>query len=78
MIHHEVPGVECTLVVVMIIQVPFCTIHLSIADEFGTVESVKAASELLCPIVGEVIEINPELEDQPELINKSCYDKGKD
>lgn len=45
-------------------------------DEFGTVESVKAASELLCPIVGEVIDINPELEDQPELINKSCYDKG--
>jgi glycine cleavage system H protein len=45
-------------------------------DEFGSVESVKAVSEIYLPIAGEIVEINAELEDAPELVNTDCYDKG--
>ena len=45
-------------------------------DEFGSVESVKAVSEIFIPISGEITEINEALEDAPELVNESCYDKG--
>ncbi|UCH23048.1 MAG: glycine cleavage system protein GcvH [Deltaproteobacteria bacterium] len=45
-------------------------------EEFGTVESVKAVSELFIPVGGEVIEINKNLEDIPELVNNSPYDEG--
>jgi glycine cleavage system H protein len=45
-------------------------------EEFGSVESVKAVSELYLPIGGEVIEINTKLEDSPELVNSSPYDDG--
>jgi glycine cleavage system H protein len=45
-------------------------------EEFGTVESVKAVSELFIPLGGEVIEINKNLEDIPELVNNSPYDEG--
>ncbi len=42
-------------------------------DEFGTLESVKAVSELYIPISGEIVEVNEELEDTPELINQDPY-----
>uniref|UniRef100_A0A6J0UT87 Glycine cleavage system H protein n=1 Tax=Pogona vitticeps TaxID=103695 RepID=A0A6J0UT87_9SAUR len=45
-------------------------------DEFGALESVKAASELYSPITGEVTEINTALADNPGLVNKSCYQDG--
>lgn len=45
-------------------------------DEFGSVESVKAVSEIYLPISGEIVEINPELEDAPELVNNDCYAGG--
>jgi glycine cleavage system H protein len=45
-------------------------------DEFGSVESVKAVSEIYLPISGEVVEINEELEDAPELVNTECYTGG--
>lgn len=45
-------------------------------DEFGSVESVKAVSEIYIPVSGEIIEVNEGLEDAPELVNESCYDKG--
>jgi glycine cleavage system H protein len=45
-------------------------------DEFGTVESVKAVSELYMPLSGEVTEINSALEDSPELINNEPYKGG--
>ncbi|XP_068117691.1 glycine cleavage system H protein, mitochondrial [Hyperolius riggenbachi] len=49
---------------------------LSKLEEFGTLESVKAASELFSPLSGEVTEINEKLTDDPGLVNKSCYDEG--
>lgn len=45
-------------------------------DEFGSVESVKAVSEIYMPVAGEISEINEALEDAPELVNESCYDDG--
>lgn len=44
--------------------------------EIATVESVKAASEIYSPMSGEVLEVNSDLEEDPGVINKSCYDKG--
>ena len=43
-------------------------------EEFGALESVKASSELLCPVSGKVVEVNPDLEDAPEKINDDAYE----
>lgn len=45
-------------------------------EEFGVVEAVKTTSALLMPVTGEILEINPKLEDDPDLINSSPYDEG--
>jgi len=44
--------------------------------EMGSVESVKAASEIYAPVSGEVVEINESLEDAPEKVNQSPYEEG--
>lgn len=50
---------------------------VSVVDEFGALESVKAASELYSPLTGEVTEINTELAENPGLVNKHCYAEGE-
>ena len=45
-------------------------------EPFGSVESVKAVSEVFCPVSGEVMEVNSKLEDTPELINESPHQKA--
>ncbi|MDQ3072805.1 MAG: glycine cleavage system protein GcvH [Bacteroidota bacterium] len=45
-------------------------------DVFGTVEAVKTVSDLYMPISGEIIEMNPKLESDPELVNKDPYGEG--
>jgi glycine cleavage system H protein len=45
-------------------------------EKFGDIESVKATSELLSPVSGEIVQANAELQNQPELINDDPYDKG--
>ena len=45
-------------------------------DVFGTVEAVKTVSDLCMPIKGEVLDVNPALEDSPELVNQSPYGDG--
>ncbi|XP_067854192.1 glycine cleavage system H protein, mitochondrial-like [Heptranchias perlo] len=45
-------------------------------DEFGALESVKAASELYSPLTGEITDVNKALADNPGLVNKSCYGEG--
>lgn len=42
-------------------------------DEFGALESVKASSDLYCPVSGVVVEVNEEVVDQPELVNADAY-----
>jgi glycine cleavage system H protein len=46
------------------------------AESFGTIEAVKAVSDLFAPLSGEIIEINNTLTDQPEVINKDPYGEG--
>ncbi|KAK7892166.1 hypothetical protein WMY93_024129 [Mugilogobius chulae] len=50
--------------------------QLAQQDEFGALESVKAASELYSPLTGEVVEVNTLLADKPGLVNSSCYKDG--
>lgn len=45
-------------------------------EVFGTVEAVKTVSELFAPLAGEIVEINEQLEDEPELVNEDPYGKG--
>ena len=45
-------------------------------EQFASVESVKAASDIYSPMSGKVIEVNSDLVDTPEVINKDCYGKG--
>lgn len=45
-------------------------------EVFGTIEAVKTVSDLFMPIGGEVLEVNAELEDRPELVNEDAYGKG--
>ena len=50
--------------------------HLAADSVFGTVEAVKTVSDLFLPITGTIIEINPELNNQPELVNSDPYGEG--
>ncbi|MFL5625537.1 MAG: glycine cleavage system protein GcvH [Ktedonobacteraceae bacterium] len=50
--------------------------NVSREAKFGDIESVKATSELISPISGEVVKVNEKLRDQPELINDNPYDDG--
>ena len=43
---------------------------------FGSIEAVKTVSDLLMPVAGTVLEVNPDLEDKPELVNSDPYGKG--
>ena len=45
-------------------------------EVFGTIEAVKTVSDLFMPAGGEVLEVNPDLEEQPELVNEDAYGKG--
>ena len=49
---------------------------LDAEEVFGTIEAVKTVSDMFMPVGGEVLEINPALEDNPELVNKDPYGKG--
>jgi glycine cleavage system H protein len=49
---------------------------LSQGDTFGTIEAVKTVSDLYMPVDGEVLEVNPALEETPELVNSSPYKGG--
>ena len=59
-----------------VVELPDVGTALAAGQEMGSVESVKAASEVYSPVAGEVIAVNTVLEDAPELVNQSPYDKG--
>lgn len=50
--------------------------NLNAHEIFGTVEAVKTVSDLFLPVSGEIIEKNPELENNPQLVNTDPYDRG--
>ncbi|PTL33183.1 glycine cleavage system protein GcvH [Prevotella sp. oral taxon 376] len=58
---------------VVYVDMPEIDDEVTAGEEFGAVESVKAASDLVSPISGTVVEINEALEDTPELINQDAF-----
>ena len=61
---------------VVFVELPKVGSHLTKGKEFGVIESVKSASDLYSPVSGEVVEVNGDLADHPELVNESPYDRG--
>jgi len=59
---------------VVYVDMPEVDDEVSAGEEFGAVESVKAASDLISPVTGVVVEVNEALEDQPELVNSDAYE----
>lgn len=58
---------------IVYVDMPEVGDEVTAGEEFGAVESVKAASDLISPVSGEVVEINEELEDSPESVNEDAY-----
>ena len=61
---------------VVFVELPDLGTVLAAGDAAGGVESVKAASDIYAPVGGEVIEINAQLEDEPEMVNSDPYNDG--
>lgn len=61
---------------VVFVELPEAGATLEAGDTFGTIESVKAVSDLYAPVGGEVVEVNSALEDAPEKVNEDPYDEG--
>ena len=61
---------------VVFVELPEVGATIESGDSFGTVESVKAVSDLYTPVGGEVVEVNSSLEDAPEKINDDPYGEG--
>lgn len=61
---------------VVFVELPEIGATLDAGDEAGVVESVKAASDIYAPVSGEVIDINSQLEDEPEVVNADPYVDG--
>ncbi len=59
---------------VVYVDMPEVDDEVEAGEEFGAVESVKAASDLYSPVTGTVVEVNEALEDQPELINEDAFE----
>jgi len=59
---------------IVYVELPSVGDEISKDDNLGVVESVKAASDIIMPVSGEVLEINEDLEDNPELVNEAPYD----
>lgn len=58
---------------IVYVDMPEVGDEVTAGEDFGAVESVKAASDLISPVSGEVVEINEELEDTPEAINGDAF-----
>jgi glycine cleavage system H protein len=59
---------------VVYVELPDVGRQLSAGESFGSIESVKAVSELFAPMSGQVIEVNPALKDHPEAVNSNPHD----
>ncbi len=61
---------------IVFVEMPAAGDTFSAEEEFGSVESVKAVSEMYMPISGEIVAVNEDLEDAPEKVNEDCYQSG--
>lgn len=61
---------------IVFVELPEVGDTIEINEPFGSVESVKTVSELYAPVSGTVVEVNEDLEDNPEYVNESAYDSA--
>lgn len=61
---------------VVFVELPSIGKKVEFGQTFGTVEAVKAVSDLYSPVTGDVTEVNKEIQDSPELVNKEPYERG--
>ena len=61
---------------VVYVDLPDVGNNLKKGESFGTIESVKAVSELYAPVSGEVVEVNTALKDKPETVNSNPHERG--
>ena len=59
---------------IVYVDIPEVDDEVVAGEDFGAVESVKAASDLISPVSGTVVEVNEALEDEPELVNKDAFE----
>jgi len=59
---------------VVYVDLPEVDDEVEAGEEFGAVESVKAASDIIAPVSGTIVEVNDALDDQPELLNEDAYE----
>ena len=59
---------------VVYVDLPEVDDEVEAGEEFGAVESVKAASDIISPVSGTIVEVNEALDDQPELLNEDAYE----
>lgn len=67
---------QAELTELVYVELPEVGREFSQGDEVAVVESVKSASDIYCPVSGEIVEVNEELNDNPSLVNESPFDKG--
>lgn len=61
---------------IVFVELPEVGDEVTVDDSFGSVESVKTVSELYSPVSGKVVEVNEDLNDNPEFVNESPYEKA--
>lgn len=61
---------------IVFVELPTLGTEIGQMDEVGTIESVKTVSSLYSPLTGKIVEVNTELENQPNLVNESANDEG--
>lgn len=61
---------------IVFVELPAAGKKVEFSQAFGTVEAVKAVSDLYSPVSGEVLEVNKKIHDSPELVNKDPYEQG--
>jgi glycine cleavage system H protein len=61
---------------IVFVELPAVGAAVERGEPFGTIESVKAVSDLYAPITGEVVEVNADLANHPEHVNEDCYGDG--
>ena len=61
---------------IVFVELPELDSEVNQGDEVAVVESVKAASEIYSPMSGKIVDLNPSLEDSPEIVNSSAFEEG--
>jgi glycine cleavage system H protein len=61
---------------IVFVELPKVGTKVEQGKSFGTIEAVKAVSDLYAPVSGEVVEVNKEVQDSPEVVNKEPYERG--